>query len=137
MRTVIFRLKYNCRTAVTLVELGAGEVISPENVKIEKAVSNYPEPANWSPPYGLITKRRVPTNTALRPNMVGPVKPAVIVERNQTVILRIKNPGLLITAIGKAMQNGRTGECIKVRNVDSQRIIFAKVNEDGTVEPVF
>jgi flagella basal body P-ring formation protein FlgA len=35
------------------------------------------------------------------------------------------------------MQEGRAGEYIKVRNLDSQRMILAKVNEDGTVEPIF
>ncbi|MHC4087226.1 MAG: flagella basal body P-ring formation protein FlgA [Planctomycetota bacterium] len=34
------------------------------------------------------------------------------------------------------MQEGRTGEYIKVRNLNSQRIILARVKEDGTVEPV-
>ncbi len=134
---VAFRLKYNCRTAVTLVDIPAGVFISPKDVKIEKTQSNYPEPANWGPPYGLIARRRIPGNTTIRPYMVGPVNPPVIVKRNRTVSIRIQKPGLLITAIGKAIEDGRAGEYIKVRNVDSQRIILAKVNKDGTVEPVF
>ncbi|HEW79676.1 MAG TPA: flagellar basal body P-ring formation protein FlgA [Phycisphaerales bacterium] len=136
-REVTFRLKYNCRRVVTLAELGAGTVISPENVRIEKTIENYPDPANWSPPYGLVTKRRLGVNTVIRPNMAGAVKPPVLLNRNQTVIIRIERPGLLITAIGKTMQKARAGEYIKVRNMDSRRIIFAKVNENGTVEPVF
>ena len=137
VREVTFRLKYNCRRAVTLVELGAGTVISPGNVKIEKSVSNYPEPADWRPPYGLVTRRKLSAKTVIRPDMIGPAKPVVVVGRNQTVVIRIERPGLLVTAIGKAMQDGRAGEYIKVRNVDSQRIILAKVNENGTVEPIF
>jgi flagella basal body P-ring formation protein FlgA len=137
VREVTFRLKYNCRRVVTLVELVAGTVISTKNVKIEKSVSNYPEPADWRPPYGLVTRRRLPAKTVIRPDMIGLAKPAVVVGRNQTVVIRIERPGLLVTAIGKAMQDGRAGEYIKVRNVDSQRIILAKVNEDGTVEPIF
>jgi len=69
--------------------------------------------------------------------MVGQVKHEPIVKRNQNVIIRIDRLGLEVTAIGKTMQQGIAGEYIKVRNVDSQRIILAKVNEDGTVEPVF
>ena len=63
-------------------------------------------------------------------------KPPVVIERNQTVVIRIDRAGLVVTAMGKAMQQGKLGENIKVRNVDSQRVILAKVNEDGTVEPV-
>jgi len=136
-RDVSFRLKYHCRTAVAQVDIPAGALINAENVKIEKRQSNYPEPADWSPPYGLIAKRRVAANTVIRPEMVGSVKPVVIIKRYQNVIIRLEKPGLLVTAIGKAMQKACTGEYIKVQNVDSQRIILAKVNEDGTVEPVF
>ncbi|MDH4238463.1 MAG: flagellar basal body P-ring formation chaperone FlgA [Phycisphaerae bacterium] len=134
---VTFRLKYKCHRVVTLVDIPAGAVISSKNVKIENAISSHPEAVDWKPPYGLIAKRPLPANTVLGPHMFGPVKPAVIVGRNQNVVIRIERPPLLVTAIGKTMQEGRTGEYIKVRNLNSQRIILARVKEDGTVEPVF
>ncbi len=137
IREVIFRLKYNCRRAVTLVDVPRGEVISPENVKVEKTILNYPESNNWMAPYGLIAKRQLRHNTTIRPDMVGLPQPPVLLKRNQNVIIRIDRLGLLVTANGKVVQDGKVGECIKVRNMDSQRIILAKVNEDGTVEPVF
>lgn len=136
-REVTFRLKFKCRRAVTLVDIPAGTIISTANVKIEESVSSQPEPANWKPPYGQITKRTLSENTMLAPNMFGPVKPEVVVKRNQNVVIRIERPLLLVTAIGKAMQEGRTGEYIRVRNVNSQRIILARVKDDGTVEPIF
>jgi flagella basal body P-ring formation protein FlgA len=137
VREVTFRLRYSSRRVVTLVDIPAGAVISPENVSIEKTLSNYPEAADWSAPYGLIAKRRLPANTVVLANMVCPANPPVVVGRNQTVVIQFENPGLLITAIGKTMEQGRAGEYIKVRNVDSRRIIVVKVNENGTVEPVF
>lgn len=137
VREVVFGLKYNAAQAVTKVDILAGAVISSENVKIEKTTSNYPESADWKLPYGLIAKRRIPAKTVLRPNMLGPVKSPIIAKRNQKVVIRIVNPGFLIRTFGKAMQDGRAGEYIKVRNVDSQRIILVRVNEDGSVEPVF
>lgn len=134
---VTFRLKYTNRRVVTLADIPAGTVISAKNVKIEKGVSSYPEPADWKPPYGLVARRKLRAKTVIRPDMIGPARPAVVIGRNQTVVIRIERPGILVTAIGKAMQDGRAGEYIKVRNVDSQRIILAKVNEDGTVKPIF
>ena len=136
-REVTFRLKYNHRTVVTTVDIPAGVVLSPENVRIENTVSDYPEPADWKPPYGLVARRNLPANSAIHQNMVGSIKPEVIIERNQTVLICVQRSGLLVTAIGRAKENGRAGECIKVQNVDSQRIILAKVKEDGTVEPAF
>ena len=134
---IIFKLKYNCRQVVTKIDIPTGTVISPDNVKIEKTVSNYPESADWKPPYGLLTKRQIPAKTLLHPNMLGPVKSPIITKRNQKVVIRIDMPGFLITAFGKAMQDGRAGDYIKVRNVDSQRIILAMINEDGSVKPAF
>ncbi|MCX5638478.1 MAG: flagellar basal body P-ring formation chaperone FlgA [Planctomycetota bacterium] len=135
-REVTFRLKYNCRTAVTLADIPAGSLINSENVRIENTISSQPEPTDWKPPYGLIAKRHLPANTVLGANMVAPAGRPVVVGRNQSVIIRLEKPGLLVTAVGKTLENGRAGEHIKVRNVDSQRIILARVNEDGTVEPV-
>ena len=134
---VTFGLKYNCRQAVTKIDIPKGTVINDENIKIEKIVSNYPEPAEWKSPYGLIARRSIPAKTVLHPNMLCPFKTPIVTKRNQKVVIRIDMPGFLITAVGKAMQDGRAGDYIKVRNVDSQRIILVKINEDGSVKPVF
>ena len=136
VRDVIFRLKYKCRQAVAQIDIARGVVIKPENVKIEQIISNYPESAGWKEPYGLVARRKLAANIVIQPGMVGPLEPPVIIKRNQNVIIRINRDGLAITATGKTMQQGKAGDYIKVRNIDSQRIIMAKVNEDGTVEPV-
>jgi len=135
-REVTFSIQYNSHNAVTLVEIPAGALISRENIKIEKSTSNYPEPDDWEPPYGQVARRTLPAETVLKPHMVGPVESPVIIKRNQNVVIRIQKPGFLITAVGKAMQDGKVGEYIKVRNIDSQRIILGRVNQDRSVEPV-
>jgi flagella basal body P-ring formation protein FlgA len=68
--------------------------------------------------------------------MVGPVRAPIIVKRNQSVLIRIESLGFLITAAGTALQDGKAGEHVKVRNADSRRIIIAKINADGSAEPV-
>jgi len=135
-REISFRHNYEVHKVVALSEIPAGGVISRENVKVEKAISSYPEVANWSAPYGLIARRRLPKDVVLHPNMVGPVKPVILVKRNQNVVIRIEAGGLVITATGRMVDEGAAGDFVRVRNVDSQRVIIAKVNEDGTVGPV-
>ena len=137
MRQVVFRLKYNCRRIVALTELRAGMPITAENTRIEEFVSNYPAPADWTPPYGLVAKHRIPANSVVHSNMIGIAQPEIIIKRNQRVVMRFERPGISITAIGQAMKDAGIGDVIKVRNIDSRRIVFAKVNEDGTVEPVY
>jgi flagella basal body P-ring formation protein FlgA len=136
MSEVTLRARYNCHRAVTLAQIAVGDVITAENVKIEEDICGYPEPANWCPPYGLVARRPLPANTVISPDMLDLPKAAVRIGRNETVVIRVQMPGLVVTAMGKTMQNGRTGEHIKVRNLDSQRIILCRVNEDGTVQPV-
>jgi flagellar basal body P-ring formation protein FlgA len=64
-------------------------------------------------------------------------KVRVVINRNQNVVIKIDRSGLMITAAGKALQKGSVGENIKVQNIDSNRVIVARINEDGSVEPVF
>jgi flagella basal body P-ring formation protein FlgA len=135
-RQVAFALRFQSRQAVTKVDIPAGEVISPENVEIQRKQSNYPEPEDWKAPYGLVARRRLPPNTVLRSSMIGAGESATVIARNQNVVIRVEGPGFVITAAGKAMQDGKAGEYIKVRNVDSQRIILARINADASVEPV-
>jgi flagella basal body P-ring formation protein FlgA len=135
-RNAVFRLEYESRTPVAVVDIEQGTVLSSENVKIEKRPSGSPEPEDWKLPYGLLAKRAILANTVIRDNMVGSSEPQTVIKRNQNVIIRIEKPGFVITAVGKTMQDGKAGDFIKARNVDSQRIIIVKVNEDGTVEPV-
>ncbi len=135
-RDIPFRLKYESHQAVTSSEIPEGTVLTPENVRIEKTLAGRPEPAGWKPPYGLVTTRTLLANTEIREAMVGSVPSDVVVRRNETVVIRIERPGLLVTAVGTALQEARTGEVIKVRNDDSRRVIVCKVNPDGTVEPI-
>jgi flagella basal body P-ring formation protein FlgA len=135
LRQVTFALMYQRQQAVAKVDIPAGGVLSIENVRIEKTQSNDPEPAGWKSPYGQVARRPLPAGTVIAPNMLESVEPPVILKRNQNVVIRIERPCFLITAMGIAMQDGRAGDYIKVRNTDSQRIILARIKEDGTVEP--
>jgi flagellar basal body P-ring formation protein FlgA len=135
-RNVTFTPQYTVRNAVTIADISAGEVISPENVRIDAKTSSQPQTAGWVSPYGLVAKRSLPADTVIRTGMIGSAEPATVIKRNQNVVIKIESSGFVITAVGKALQDGKVDELIKVRNVDSQRIIVAKVMKDMTVEPV-
>jgi flagella basal body P-ring formation protein FlgA len=136
-KEVYFRFRYQARRVVTRTALNKGDLISTANITIETAVSDFPEPVGWIAPYGLIATRPVPANTVLTDAMVSTPQPQVVIKRNQNVAIKIENAGLVATAFGKALQDGVSGEYIKVQNIDSKVIIMARVSDDGTVEPVF
>jgi len=136
-RDVVFRLQYRCRRVVAAADIAAGELLTEANTKIETVITNRPEAAGWRAPYGCAAKREIVANTVIEQSMISAVERPVLVERNQNVVIRLDSPALSITATGKAMERGRAGDCIRIKNVDSQRMIIARVSEDGTVEPVF
>lgn len=134
---VTYNFKYKCRKVVAKLDIPQGQAITAENVNIESDISNYPEPSEWKVPYGFIAKRLIPANSVIALNILSPVVPEVLIKRSQSVVIKIDRNGLLATAMGKAMEQGSADDIIKVQNADSKVMIMAKVNEDGTVEPVF
>jgi flagella basal body P-ring formation protein FlgA len=135
-RDISFRLKYQNHRVMTLKDVAEGEALTAENVKIETTTGDQPEPAGWQPPYGQVAARKLPADTELRRDMLAAAAAPILVRRNDMVVIRIDRPGLLVTAVGMALQEARAGEFVKVRNADSSRIIICKVNTDGTVEPM-
>ncbi len=136
VREIPFRLKYQGHRVVTLQEIPEGTALTPENIKVETVESDQPEPANWKPPYGLVAVRKLAAATEVRGDMTNTAEAPVVVLRNDAVVIRIQRPALVVTAMGIALQEARAGEYIKVRNVDSSRVVLCKVNTDGTVEPM-
>lgn len=135
-RSVTFRIEYENRVPVAAIDIAPGTIINPDNVKIEKRTSNNPDSADLQLPYGQIAKRAISANSVIRDDMIVSKASQTVLKRNQNVIIRVEKPGFIITASGKTMQDGKVGEYIKVKNIDSQIIIIAKVNEDGSVEPL-
>jgi len=138
-QTLLFQMRYTLREAVAAADLPPGTVLTAENVTITKVVSDQPAPADWAPPYGLTTTQAIRAGTVIRPALArdrSPRRP-IAVRRSENVTMRIQGAGFTVTALGQALEDGRPGDSIKVRNVDSSRVIVARVTADGTVEPAF
>ena len=136
-RRVVFRARYNRRVVKATADIAAGEFITHDNVLVETVASDYPESADWVAPYGLAARRAIAAGSTVGLDILAPARPQAVIKRNQNVIIQIDRLGLLITATGRALQVGGTGQFIKVQNIDSQRVIICKVRDEGTVEPVF
>ncbi|MCX5682516.1 MAG: flagellar basal body P-ring formation chaperone FlgA, partial [Planctomycetota bacterium] len=133
---VVFRLAYEVREAVAAVDLPAGAVLAPENVTIRTGLSDQAPQANWTPPFGQVAAQPLRAGALIRPALARQPQPVTNIRRSSTVLMRIQGKGYALTALGQALDDGYPGQCIRVRNVDSSRIIMATVNTDGSVEPV-
>ena len=133
---VLFKLVYPVRQAVATRKIRSGELITSDNAKIKVTHVESTPRSDWMSPYGMLAARIIPAGRVIRPGMVKTKTLAIVVRRNQRVTMKIEGIGFRVTAAGLALQNGRPGELIKVRNIDSKRIISAEVAFDGTVSPV-
>jgi flagella basal body P-ring formation protein FlgA len=136
-REVLFRRMYAVRRAVVVRAVEAGTVLTAKNVETQTTYAPQRPTRPWQSPFGRLATRRLRPGTVLAPHLTAAKKPDLVIRRNQTVRMRVRGLGFLITGLGQALQDGRPGEFIKVRNVDSKRVIVARVAFDGAVEPIF
>jgi flagella basal body P-ring formation protein FlgA len=131
-----FKIIYSKRQLVAVRNIPSGGVITSDNTKIV-IVTASSKPSEWTSPYGMISARAVRVGGVVRPSACKPKKPVIVIRRNQAVQMKIQMTGFVIVTTGQALQDGRVGELIKVRNTDSKRVVMATVGFDGTVTPVY
>ena len=137
LREVTFLRLYAVRQAVAVKTIPAGVSLTKENVEVRTDYADHAAPADWKPPYGLLARRRLMPGMVIRASLVAEKKPDLVIRRNQMVPMRVQGPGFVIRAVGQALQEGRPGDFIRVRNIDSRRLVTARVAFDGSVEPTF
>ena len=80
---------------------------------------------------GLAARRAIRAGIPLSP---ADFAPPYLVARGDTVTIVYRGRGLLLTARGKALDNGAKGAGVSVVNLSSNRILTATVSDRGTVE---
>jgi flagella basal body P-ring formation protein FlgA len=80
---------------------------------------------------GKRTRRLLDANTVLRPDLV---ESQPIVKRGDRVRIIVESVGMRITAVGEVKQNGCLGERISVANLDTNKVIQARVVDTQTVK---
>lgn len=79
-------------------------------------------------------KRNIKAGQVLTP---GLVKAQKLVRRGQHITIVAQNGGLNLRVKGKALMDGQQGQTIKVKNLSSKKLIYAKVVSSGIVRVNF
>ncbi|MWV17413.1 flagellar basal body P-ring formation protein FlgA [Pseudomonas sp. L-22-4S-12] len=79
---------------------------------------------------GLGAKRRIRADQLLTPALLGE---ALLVKRGQQVKIQASQDGISASTLGEALDNGQRGDVIRVRNLSSEKVIKAKVMDEGVV----
>lgn len=79
-------------------------------------------------------KRNIKAGQVLTPNLVKAQK---LVLRGQHITIVAQNGGLNLRVKGKALMDGQQGQTIKVKNLNSKKLIYARVISAGIVKVNF
>lgn len=135
-RNVIYKAAYPHQRAVAVKPIAAGQKITQANTEIRTVLMAQPEAGPFSQPFGLIATVDLDPGRVIPAEVLVKSETTVVVKRNRVVEMKIVRRGFTVSAIGMALQDGRIGQVIRVRNVDTRRTIAARVAFDGTVRPI-
>jgi flagella basal body P-ring formation protein FlgA len=122
---------------VTRKPLGRFKPITEDDIGLETMnLANLPSNVLTDPEavLGKRTKRAIGAQTPLRADVIE-LPP--LVKRGDLVMIIAESKGLKITARGLVKRKGRLGERIPVVNVDSKKVLYARVIDSNTVKVDF
>ena len=61
------------------------------------------------------------------------VEDPILIKRGDPVTVTIESDQIIVTTTGEALMDGQMDKIIRVKNLDSQKIISAKVKDKGRV----
>lgn len=113
--------------------LTRGEIIGKQHVALQPR-----NLANLSRGYitslrdvlGNVSKRSLRAGAALNRSMINL---PLIMQRGQTITLRVNKPGISVNMKGIALKKGRLGDKIKVKNSRSEKVLFGTIISSDTV----
>lgn len=121
-------------TVVSSKALSKGEIFTKEGLTFQK------KPFTRLPSDAVFNEEEVigkELKTSLKPGEVirrSYLNEPLLIKRNQEVLIVARSKNLFVKAKGKALQEGRLGDMIRVRNVLSKKEVWGKVISSNEVE---
>lgn len=100
-------------------------------VKQDVGALNHGYFVNKSDLIGMVSRRQFDTGSQIYPSMLDP---KIVIQRGQTVTIRLQKSKIKIEVQGKALSDGHLNQKIRVKNNRSKKIIFARVISSGIVQ---
>lgn len=131
----VARAKLSAEIIVAARALPAGHVIADGDLRQERRdVSGLRGPlSDRQAVIGLILRRAVRPGQVLRKQML--IAP-LLVRRGEVVTIVATSGTVMASMAGEALDAGRSGAIIRVRNVATGKVIRARVTGHATVEPI-
>ena len=129
-----YRLTVYDRVLVSMTDIRAEEAITPANARVEeRAVDTLPETTltDFVRLDGRVAGRYIRKDTVITPAVLA--MPLVMRAGNAVELIYDAN-GIMVRAEGVALESGRIGYEVRVRNVRSGKILRGRVIDAATVQ---
>jgi flagella basal body P-ring formation protein FlgA len=134
---VNFKVRVFEYVAIAKKRIGRHRNLTRENILIDKRETTKMRGITFSSMEGLVGKI---TTMAVQPNTIlteGIVEIPPTVTQGSLIKLFIAAKGFKIVTKGLAQQTGYTGDVIKVKNLDSKKMLYGKIIDSDKVQIVF
>ncbi|MFN5232926.1 MAG: flagellar basal body P-ring formation chaperone FlgA [Burkholderiaceae bacterium] len=123
------------QVVVAATNLPAGQVLQRDSLKLDRMEADKISKAHYLENQGLEGQELLRAVRAGEPIRVSDLRPATLVKRGEMVLMTIGTPATFeISVKAEAMQDGRVGEQIKLRNTESGRTLSGVVTGKGTAK---
>lgn len=133
-REVVVKARVSAQVLVMSEDVPAGQTIATEQLRLERRdVSATPDAiSDTEAAVGRTGRSTLHTGQMLAKRLL--LAP-LWVQRGQSVGIQASHAGIVVTVPGEALEAGREGDTIRVRNTRSGKVIRARVIDAGVVEP--
>lgn len=123
------------QVVVAATNLPAGQVLQRDSLKLDRMEADKISKAHYLESQGLEGQELLRAVRAGEPIRVSDLRPATLVKRGELVLMTVGTPATFeISVKAEAMQDGRVGEQIKLRNTESGRTLSGVVTGKGTAK---
>lgn len=132
--TLKFEVKMYKQVLIASRTIAVREVLTADSLRYERLDIGRLNAGYYSDAtavLGLITRRMITPGTPINQYMIE--KP-IVIKRNNNVTIMARIGALEVTAAGQALQDGYEGKIIRVKNLNSSKILSAKVIDENTVQ---
>lgn len=130
---VPFKVIHKRKVYVLKEDMKKGEIIKEKNISVREILLNEDKrdyPSDIEDVVGKMLKRDVSANSVLTK---GVLEDHFVIKRNEIVSIVLENKKLMVKAKGRAIDRGRMGDVIRVKNLTSQKEILGRVTGSGVV----
>lgn len=124
------------QAVIASTNIRRGQVISADNLSLKETIinkSHYSLYNDLGDVVGMIAKRSIRAESSIQPGHLSPPK---LIKRGDNVVIVASNDAISVRMNGTALADGALGQQIPVRNIQSKRVVKARVSEAGLVSIV-